>query len=128
MRKIIVGSALALAAHLAGSLSNVTTHAKRDRSNYEPFSDSRRPSLQHRDPKDPHQAQRIAAAAAKRARKAEKLYWDMNHAMRCNKAHRHARVDLITGEVYRHEQVLPHRLNPFYIEGFTVEALNHGGE
>jgi hypothetical protein len=118
MRKTIIStglSALGLASALSQTLLGERVRSKRGGNYYQPFSESRRPSLQQRDPKDPHQSQRIAAAVAKRERKAEKLYWNMNHAMRCNKAH-------------RHERVLPHRLNPFYIEGSNAEVFNYGGE
>ncbi|MBL4835765.1 MAG: hypothetical protein JKY26_17580 [Pseudomonas sp.] len=50
----------------------------------------RRPLSRHRrDPKDPVQARRIAAAKAKRARKAAKLDRDIFECARRNLAHRH---------------------------------------
>lgn len=71
----------------------------------QPRRKTKRPSLRVRDPNDPYQATRIAAAEAKRARKADKLHRDTSRARLFNDAH---------GRMME-----PH-LNPFYINRSTT--------
>lgn len=66
----------------------------------QPRRKTKRPSLRVRDPNDPHQADRIAAAVAKRARKEVKRAEDAYSSATRNNAH---------GRMME-----PH-LNPFYI-------------
>ena len=79
----------------------------------QPRRKTKRPSLRVRDPNDPHQAARIAAAVAKRARKSEKLQRDTHRAFIWNDAHyNHEDGDMLSRA--------PNRLNPFYINRSTT--------
>lgn len=72
----------------------------------------RRPTgSQLRNPADPVQAARIEAAAAKRERRAQKLYWIAKGWVRNNKTHKDGNVQLL-GNILSDT---PARLNPIYV-------------
>lgn len=70
----------------------------------------RRAAKSLRDPSDPVQAKRIAAAEAKRERKARKLTMHTHRAMILNRAHETFPVSECVSQ-----GVVPVRLHPFYV-------------
>lgn len=77
----------------------------------QPRRKTKRPSLRVRDPNDPYQAARIAAAVAKRERKANKRHVDMWRCMSHNNAH---------AEQGHPQGGHTRALNPFYINRSTT--------
>lgn len=130
MRKLLANSALALAALLSGGTPMIEGPGSRPRKRGKGKGRIERIMGLHRsiyrrmpedsrnwhNPKDPVQAERIAAAQVKRDRKGEKLHRDMKCSMRWNGAHQTGVVEKLGNVI----SDVPARLNPLYVNREVV--------